>query len=65
MNITLIKATNRKNSSTYNGAKHLISRLDNVGEVFEFTLPDDMPHICGGAMRVLTAKRKNAEVLNI
>lgn len=50
MNITLIKATNRKNSSTYNGAKYLISRLDNVGEVFEFTLPDDMPHICGGAM---------------
>lgn len=52
MNITLIKATNRKNSSTYNGAKYLISRLDNVGEVFEFTLPDDMPHICGGCYGV-------------
>lgn len=48
MNITIIKATNRKNSSTYNAAKYFISKLSDVGEVFEFTLPEDMPHICRG-----------------
>ena len=48
MNITLLKATNRKNSSTYHAAKYMISKLPNVNEVFEFTLPDDMPHICRG-----------------
>lgn len=48
MNITLLKATNRKNSSTYHAAKYMISKLPNVDEVFEFTLPDDMPHICRG-----------------
>lgn len=48
MNITIIKATDRKNSSTYNGAKYLISKLKNVNNVFEFTLPRDMPHICRG-----------------
>lgn len=58
MNITLIKATNRKNSSTYNGAKYLISRLDSVGEVFEFTLPDDMPHICRGCYACLNGKEE-------
>ena len=48
MNITVIKATKRKNSSTYNAAKHFISKLENVNKVYEFTLPDDMPHICTG-----------------
>lgn len=53
MNITLIKATNRKNSSTYNAAKYFISKLNPVDEVFEFTLPDDMPHICRGCYACL------------
>lgn len=53
VNVTLIRATGRKNSSTYNGAKYLISKLDNVGEVYEFTLPEDMPHICKGCYACL------------
>ena len=56
MNITVIKATNRKNSSTYNAAKYFISKLNNVGEVFEFTLPDDMPHVCKGCYACLNGK---------
>lgn len=53
MNVTIIKASKRKNSSTYNAAKLLISRLQNIGEVYEFTLPDDMPHICRGCYACL------------
>lgn len=53
MNITLIRATKRKNSSTYCGAQYFISKLHNVGEVFEFTLPDDMPHVCRGCYACL------------
>ncbi len=53
MNITLIRATKRKNSSTYNGAQYFISKIKNVGEVYEFTLPDDMPHICRGCYACL------------
>lgn len=53
MNITIIRATKRKNSSTYNGAKYLVSKLENVENVFEFTLPDDMPHICMGCYACL------------
>ncbi len=53
MNITIIKATNRKNSSTYNAAKYFVSELSDVGEVFEFTLPEDMPHICRGCYACL------------
>lgn len=48
MNITLIRATGRKNSSTYNASKYFISKLRNVDKVFEFKLPDDMPHVCRG-----------------
>ena len=48
MNITIIRATKRKNSSTYNAARYFISKLDGAEEIFEFTLPDDMPHICRG-----------------
>ena len=58
MNITVIRATNRKNSSTYNAAKYLISKLGNVGTVFEFTLPDDMPHICRGCYACLHEKEE-------
>ena len=53
MNITIIRATKRKNSSTYNGAKYFISKLKNAGEVYEFVLPDDMPHICIGCYACL------------
>ena len=53
MDITIIRATSRKNSSTYNAAKYFISKLDNVGEVFEFILPEDMPHICKGCYACL------------
>lgn len=53
MNITIIRALKRKNSSTYNAAKYFISRIDDVNEVFEFVLPDDMPHICRGCYACL------------
>ena len=53
VNITIIRATRRKNSSTYNAAKYFVSRLHDVGDVFEFTLPDDMPHICRGCYACL------------
>lgn len=59
MNITLIKATSRKNSSTYNAAKYLISKLHSVNEVFEFTLPNDMPHICKGCYACLHGKEES------
>ena len=58
MNITLIRATRRKNSSTYNAAKYFISKLGNVREVFEFTLPDDMPHVCRGCYLCLEGKEE-------
>lgn len=54
MNITIIRATKRDNSNTYNGAKYLISKLQNVETVFEFTLPDDCPHICCGCYSCIT-----------
>lgn len=56
MNITILRATGRKNSSTYNAAKYFISKLGNAEEVFEFTLPDDMPHICRGCYACLHGK---------
>lgn len=59
MNITLIKATKRKNSSTYNGAMYLISKLTDAEEVFEFTLPDDMPHTCIGCYACMHENESN------
>lgn len=56
MNITVIRATKRQNSSTYNAAKYFISKLGNADKVFEFTLPDDMPHICRGCYACLDGK---------
>lgn len=38
MNITLIRSNKRKNSTTYNSAEYLISKLENVDKVYEFTL---------------------------
>ena len=43
MNITLIRSNKRKNSTTYNSAEYLISKLENVDKVYEFTLPEDIP----------------------
>ena len=37
MNITLIRSNKRKNSTTYNSAEYLISKLENVDKVYEFT----------------------------
>ena len=37
MNITLIRSINEKNSTTYNSAEYLISKLENVDKVYEFT----------------------------
>lgn len=53
MNVTIIKPNKRKNSSTYNAAKYFVAKLTDVGEVFEFTLPDDMPHVCRGCYACL------------
>lgn len=58
MNVTIIRATSRKNSSTYNAAQYFISRLHNVEEVFEFTLPKDMPHICCGCYACLSGNEE-------
>lgn len=49
MNITVIYATGRKKPScSYNIAQLLIKGLLADGELFEFQLPRDMPHICVG-----------------
>lgn len=56
MNITLFRATKRPNSSTYQAAKYLISKLSDVGTVYEFTLPEDMPHICLGCYACINGK---------
>lgn len=58
MNITIIRATKRKNSSTYNGAKYLISKLENAENIFEFTLPDDCPHVCCGCYACLNGNEE-------
>ena len=51
MNITVIYASGRGGRSCSRGiAGMLIDELmkEKDGEVFEFEVPDDMPHICGG-----------------
>ena len=49
MNITVIYATGRKKPScSYNIAQLLIKALLTDGELFEFQLPRDMPHVCVG-----------------
>lgn len=49
MNITVIYANGRrKSSSSYNIAQLLLAELTENGEVSEFFLPEDMPHICVG-----------------
>lgn len=65
MNVTIIRATNRKNSSTYNAARYLISKLTDIDEVYEFILPKDMPHICRGVMLAFTATKINAADMSI
>ena len=49
MNITVFYANKRKNkSSTYSIAQLLISKLLCGDQLFEFYLPQDMPHVCIG-----------------
>lgn len=49
MNITVFYANRRKaKSSTYNIAQLLIGKLLCGDQLFEFYLPQDMPHICTG-----------------
>lgn len=59
MNVTIIRATGRKNSSTYNAAKYFVSKISSMEEIFEFTLPEDMPHICRGCGACLHGKEKS------
>lgn len=60
MNVTVIGATKRGNSSTYNGAKYLLSRMNDIEEIFEFALPDDCPY----ALHVSTEMREMWEIDN-
>lgn len=49
MNITVIYSNKRKNiSSTYNAAQMIKDNLLGDGKLYEFYLPDDMPHVCRG-----------------
>ena len=41
-----------------NAAKYFVSKLDNVEKVYEFTLPDDMPHVCRGCYACLNGKEE-------
>ena len=58
MYITIIYSTGRKaRSSTYNIAQMLIKELLNDGKLFEFQLPEDMPHICTGCYACIRGKK--------
>lgn len=49
MNITIIYSNKRKKiSSTYNIAQLLKDKVLKNGRVFEFYLPESMPHVCTG-----------------
>ena len=49
MNITVIYATGRKASScSYHITQKIVQELLDDGELFEFFLPKDMPHVCVG-----------------
>ena len=64
MNITAIYSTGRKaQSCTYNIAQLLIRELLADGELFEFQLPRDMPHICVDATPASKDRSKNAAEL--
>lgn len=59
MYITIIYSTGRKaRSSTYNIARMLIKELLNDGKLFEFQLPEDMPHICTGCYACIRGKKQ-------
>lgn len=60
MNITVIYATARKKRScTYNIAQLLINELLDGGELFEFSLPKDMPHACVGCYCCIRGMEQN------
>ena len=57
MNITVFYANKRKaKSSTYSIAQLLISKLLSEDHLFEFYLPQDMPHICTGCYACLRGR---------
>lgn len=57
MNITVFYANKRKaKSSTYSIAQILIGKLLCEDQLFEFYLPQDMPHICIGCYACLRGK---------
>lgn len=59
MNITVIYSTGRKaRSSTYGIAQMLIKELLGDGELFEFRLPKDMPHICVGCYACIMGREQ-------
>ena len=54
MNITVFYPHRRKNkSSTYGIAQQVLSRLLDGGTLYEFVLPQDMPHVCVGCYACL------------
>ena len=60
MNITVIYATGRKKQScSWNIAQLLIKELLTDGELFEFQLPRDMPHICAGCYGCINGQEQN------
>lgn len=57
MNITVFYANKRKaKSSTYNIAQLLIGKLLFENQLFEFYMPQDMPHICTGCYACFRGK---------
>lgn len=57
MNITVFYANKRKaKSSTYNIAQLLIGKLLFEDQLFEFYMPQDMPHICTDCYAYLRGK---------
>lgn len=60
MNITVIYATGRKKQScSYNIAQLLIKELLADGELFEFQLPRDMPHVCVGCYGCINGQEQS------
>jgi multimeric flavodoxin WrbA len=56
MNITLVTCNRRKSKSvTYGVARQLIDALLEDGTLYEFCLPQDMPHVCTACYACFTA----------
>ncbi len=60
MNITVFYASKRKaKSSTYGAAQLIIEKLLYGGQLFEFYLPWDMPHVCIGCYACINGNEEN------